>query len=518
MLQPIRGHYGEYRFFKANRDIRQSSLNAISDDVEETYLLDLYPIVTDMERVILDGQHRLSVAKEMQLPFYAIHTNDITIEDIASANSNTLAYTVSDASSVYEKMGLEAYAYVNDFVRKHAGLTSIGYAARLLDRQFNKMRFLDGLFCASRFEYAGEVMHYVKDYSDVQKFAKSAPYRRALENLALNPLYDHDKRMVRRLKNAPLKLMKCNTIDEAFLIITELYNYHAMPASRQELKFLIPGERVDRFDKKNHELNDHYERARRGMACRPVVINSTSDYARFSLHPSRRPLDPKRQEKLVEAMRKKDLLSCYPLICDPLGVILDGQRRFLAAVELGLPIHYIESSSASLPMLLRASTRSKAWVFNDYLKHFCVLGLKDYLTLSDLAKQASVKQDSIFRMLGEYTGDLSRGYLGFRAGQFKIVNLEDTKRTIDCVNRLSQKSLKNNQTFTLCLFDFIRKDPTFDIDRFVRKANTFPRVMMGFVNKETCVERILKTYNYHQPPVAPQPVLVDSGIHISPLT
>ena len=115
-LQPISSRYGEFHFFEENREISQRNLENIAENIEDTYLLDLYPIVTNCEKVIGDGQHRFTIAREMHLPFYAIESPDISVDDIARANGNTLAYSVDDARFCYEALGLKAYEYINHFI------------------------------------------------------------------------------------------------------------------------------------------------------------------------------------------------------------------------------------------------------------------------------------------------------------------------------------------------------------------------------------------------------------------
>lgn len=497
-LQPIRQRYGEYRFFEANRELSPRNIEAISNDIEETYLLDLYPIVTDKEKVVFDGQHRLTVAQALLLPFYAIETDSITIDDIARANENTIPYSVDDACYCYNKMGVASYEYLNDFRDANPHLATMKYAAHLLDEYTTRQAIIDGKFCVSRPEYASKVSGYLADFFAARKYTNYAPYAVAIENLAFNPGYNHEL-MKKRLLNAPLKLVRCNTRDEAMSLIQELYNYHAKGENRGKFKFVSPSERVNRYDKAQVAIDGILAAPQRGVAFRPVTINCSSDYSRFSLHPSRRPLNQKKLVKLTQAMGDKNLLHLYPIICDPSGVIIDGQRRFLAAVELGLPIHYIESSSASLFMIIRASTRAKAWILPDYLKHFCVMGLPDYLSLSDmLARHKRNDTYLLTVMLSGNQGDYAELSDTFKSGKFRITHANETLKTLNCLGRIPASIWDKGRMFALSLFNVIRDDPSFDVDHFVEKAARYPRVLDNYVDRETCRECILKTYNYYQ--------------------
>jgi hypothetical protein len=61
--------------------------------------------------------------------------------------------------------------------------------------------------------------------------------------------------------------------------------------------------------------------------------------------------------------------------------IIDGQHRFLAAKELGLPIHYFVVNGYGLEEVQILNTNSSNWKKEDYLKAYCDLGLEPYLQM-----------------------------------------------------------------------------------------------------------------------------------------
>lgn len=505
LLQPINKGYGEFKFFAENREINQGNVESIAEGIEHTYLLDLYPIVTDREKVIVDGQHRFTVAKNMILPFYAIASDDVTVEDIARANSNTLAYSVDDARFVYEKLGLKAYERVNHFIRIN-GLDEgsrlskrTGSVIKWLDPNCNKATFVSGDFVVRKPEYAQAIADTIKDYAKVQSFFERSKYSEVIQNLLLNPLYDH-ARMMRNLEKIPTRLKKVATRDEGFKVLTDIYNYGIKHENRVKLVYLEKSAQVDRFDKHSATIDDGGIKIERGMVSRPVKIMSSTDYSSFSLHPCRRSVSPKELERLRASILTKNLLNCYPIICDSRLTIIDGQRRFLVAKELGLPIYYIESSSVTLPMVISASASSKSWASKDYLHHFCSVGKENYLKLASfISKYEFLDLQTAYRFVDEpfaYSfNDLKHR---FKTGQLDIGNYSVALRTAISLSQLEDRKLRNSRMFQFALCRAIKYhgQSCFNPDVFVEQANSYPDKMAGFVDKDSCMACIEETYNH----------------------
>lgn len=505
LLQPIKSGYGEFGFFDENREISQRNVESIAEGIEQTYMLDLYPIVTDRERVIVDGQHRFTVAKKMILPFYAIESADVTVEDIARANSNTLAYSVDDARIVYEKLGLKAYEYINHFIR----INNLGSGtrltrrtssiAKLLDPDCDNSAFVSGDFVVRKPEYAQAVRDMIVDYMKFQSFIDRSKYSEIIPNLLLNPLYNHE-RMMSRLEKIPTRLKKVATRSEGFEVLTEIYNYNVTSDKRVKLTYLDKSKQIDRFDKSGTIIDDGGIKIERGVVCRPVPIESSVDYNKFSLHPCRRPVHPKELDRLTESIAFKNLLDCYPIICDSNLTIIDGQRRFLVAQKLGLKIHYIKSSSVTLPMAISASASSKTWASKDYLRHFCAVGKENYLKLASLLpKYPFLDLQTAYRFVDEpfaYSFNVLKHR--FKTGELRLSNWGVAVRTANCLSRLEDKKLRSNRMFQFALCRAIKDHGAacFSADVFVDQANSFPEKMTGFVDKTSCMTCIENTYNH----------------------
>ena len=71
-----------------------------------------------------------------------------------------------------------------------------------------------------------------------------------------------------------------------------------------------------------------------------VSLYKSTDYKKFKLLEYNRDCDEKHIQNLKEELSKCNDLHLKPLIVSPDLEIIDGQHRFRAAKELGIPVYY----------------------------------------------------------------------------------------------------------------------------------------------------------------------------------
>lgn len=415
--------YESYSFDESNRDISDDHVARISELVESLYLMDVFPIVADWQRRIVDGQHRFLVNKMLGLPLYTVF-GDISPDDVADTNRVALQYSVDDALCVYSKLGIKSYLKLADLKTKYPFPT--GYLAYLLGGHSNQS-LVEGNFDVTRCAYAERVCKYLTDIATIQAsaitrrtdahVASSPAYRRAVEYLAQAVEYDH-KTMITKLSKSPLKIVRTQTRDEALKLLNGLYNLHAKKVSRVDfMEFTKMGNLND-----VHISGGFSHPVTRGIPYdSSVKLFSTRDYNSFGLHPYRRQHTAYYMEQMVEAVRAKNWLSLYPIVVDGNNVVLDGQRRLHAAKKLNLPVWYVQPAGVNLPMMVLAGTRKLSWSLRDYLKHFCVMGNADYIELRDIAQRYDIGLHLFTRCTSVRNDEM---YHLFRSGNFKMPDRE----------------------------------------------------------------------------------------------
>lgn len=108
-------------------------------------------------------------------------------------------------------------------------------------------------------------------------------------------------------------------------------------------------------------------------------VITTTDYNIFNHVYGNRNINKLHVKRLSESFKEKYLVS--PIIVNEKYQIIDGQHRFLAAKELGLPIRYLMVNGYGLREVQILNVNSKNWLKRDYLNAYCDLGYDAYLKM-----------------------------------------------------------------------------------------------------------------------------------------
>ena len=105
-----------------------------------------------------------------------------------------------------------------------------------------------------------------------------------------------------------------------------------------------------------------------GVTCGSIY--KTKDYSAFIIDPVyNREVDVKHVKKLTTCYKTiGDFGEAYPIVVDENMRIVDGQHRYTARKELGLPIYYIQSIELSSDKLGLINDAMKKWSQADYTK------------------------------------------------------------------------------------------------------------------------------------------------------
>ena len=106
-------------------------------------------------------------------------------------------------------------------------------------------------------------------------------------------------------------------------------------------------------------------------------VKETYEYDLFSFLDGNRPVNSSNYKKLKASMTEK-LLMC-PIIVNEKYEIIDGQHRYSASKELGLPIRYIVVEGYDLKDVKRYNVVSKNWKLTDFLNMHASEGKYSYV-------------------------------------------------------------------------------------------------------------------------------------------
>lgn len=107
------------------------------------------------------------------------------------------------------------------------------------------------------------------------------------------------------------------------------------------------------------------------------VIHETYDYDKFGFLDSNRPTNKPHVIRLKESMDEEYLIS--PITVNENFWIIDGQHRFEAAKEKGLPVRYIIAEGYGSDQMKRFNVNSSNWGKKEYLHHYVAEKHPEYL-------------------------------------------------------------------------------------------------------------------------------------------
>lgn len=148
-------------------------------------------------------------------------------------------------------------------------------------------------------------------------------------------------------------------------------------------------------------------------------VRETYEYDLFSFMPGNRPVNAANFKKLKASMSEK-LLMC-PIIVNENYEIVDGQHRYTASKELGLPIRYIIVEGYKLEDVQRYNVVSKTWKMGDFLNMYASEGIYSYISFKYFLESNNIPISIALKIFSTIKGEAtSKTINDFENGNFNI--------------------------------------------------------------------------------------------------
>jgi len=116
-------------------------------------------------------------------------------------------------------------------------------------------------------------------------------------------------------------------------------------------------------------------------------VNETNDYSMFKTLEGNRHVNKLHVKRLKESFQKSYLLS--PIIVNEKFEIIDGQHRFEAAKQIGVPVNFLVAPNYGLKEVQMLNENMKNWKKEDYLNAYCDLKYPEYLRFRNFMRRFS---------------------------------------------------------------------------------------------------------------------------------
>lgn len=167
--------YGQFKHIVGNRGLNKAHLNRLEKSILKNNLLDKFPGIVNKHDELVDGQHRLEVARKNNLLFYYTIVPDAGMEQVVDLNVSSKPWSLLDFFHSFIDRGFPEYIKLGQFMQKYKEYNmSMSNAAMLIGAdkkgtqfhfQGERTGFKFGQFKAENIQRGDAVMLSVIDLS-----------------------------------------------------------------------------------------------------------------------------------------------------------------------------------------------------------------------------------------------------------------------------------------------------------------------------------------------------------------
>jgi hypothetical protein len=154
-----------------------------------------------------------------------------------------------------------------------------------------------------------------------------------------------------------------------------------------------------------------------------IQVLETTDYSLFSMFKGNRDVSRAKVDRLKQAMEKNPLHTFIDV--NEKMQIIDGQHRFTAWKELGMPVYFIIRKGWGLKEMHTLNQLQTTFRAVDYLPGYKEMGYEDYIVFGEFMDQYGFNfMVSMALLSNTITAPRGSGYENFKNGTFKIADLD----------------------------------------------------------------------------------------------
>ena len=227
--------YDRFVFVHSNRVIKRKRVLDWKRILSVKNLMHCMPLVANRSYQLLDGQHRLTAARELGIPVNYTISDSMGVEDIADANSKGHGWKSTDHIHHYACMENRDYMMLETFLDKYK--IGVTMAAGLLmgggeGGVFHTRAITNGTFKIKDWEHACEVADHIYAFRPYVKHYKHSHFMRAIATV-----YDHKDyepaKMLKKIEYLSSRLKRHPDTIGYIENIEEIYNHK----NQQKVRF-----------------------------------------------------------------------------------------------------------------------------------------------------------------------------------------------------------------------------------------------------------------------------------------
>lgn len=229
------------------------------------------------------------------------------------------------------------------------------------------------------------------------------------------------------------------------------------------------------------------------------MTRSSTDYKKFSFLIENRQTARTHINKLKNAItRNPEILEVQPILVNEKYEIIDGQHRFVAASELGLPIHYTIVKGLNVDTAREMNVLQRKWNTDDYAYSFAKTGNQHYITFNKF-RQEHPKFPVIGLMITLGGVESGRMTYEFKSGKFEVNRDEEDATWIiehfEKIHDVIGYAIPLSKSFISAYLQAL-KNEEFDPEMFLKHLKSNPTQMHRTGTIRDALRMIEDIHNY----------------------
>jgi hypothetical protein len=226
-----------------------------------------------------------------------------------------------------------------------------------------------------------------------------------------------------------------------------------------------------------------------------MQVQTTNDYSKFKIIGGNRNIMPTHVSRLVKSMSEVYLFTVITV--NRRHEIIDGQHRFEAIKQLGLPLNYVVCPDYGLNEVQIFNQCSRNWTSQDFIDGYIDLGNKNYQVLKDfITKYGFGSKESISILSGSYSSIGGNHMHKFRSGEFQIKDLKKSLIFADRISSLGEFYIGYKRRSFVAAMVTMMNNKNFDFDEFYRKLKLQPKSLVDCTTTTNYIDLIEDIYNF----------------------
>jgi ParB-like nuclease domain len=229
-------NYDQFKSILSNREVDFKHVKKLAIAIQDKNLLHLNPITVNKNMEVVDGQHRLEAARQLNIPIYYIVDDTIDRKDISTLNSHKKNWQLPDYLNFWTIEGKEDYKAVSHFLNTYPKFPTTTALQLLAGTTTNVLvDFREGIYTVENHEQAVELANALEVLEGYCDFAYHSTFIKVFIRLFRQDIFSMEV-FIHQIKKQQRSFVKCVNDKQYIAMLLEIYNYRRHEQNHISLK------------------------------------------------------------------------------------------------------------------------------------------------------------------------------------------------------------------------------------------------------------------------------------------